>query len=63
MRIHQAQFDPSRVGGGWTFARYFNDAFGQAPYEEADIYFITSASMVQRGDVEKAKRDGKKRVC
>lgn len=62
MYIHQAQYDPSRTGGGWTFARYFNEAFGQSSYEDADIYFITSASMVQRGDAEKAKRDGKKVV-
>lgn len=62
MKIHQASYDPSRTGGGWTFARYFNDAFGQSSYEEADIYFITSASMVQRGDVQQAKADGKKIV-
>lgn len=62
MKIHQAQYNPDKVGGGWTFARYFNDAFGQSTYEDADIYFITSASMVQRGDVQQAKADGKKIV-
>lgn len=62
MKIHQAKYDPSRTGGGWTFARYFNDAFGQSSYEECDIFFITSASMVQRSEVEQAKTDGKKIV-
>lgn len=62
MQIHQANYDPNRTGGGWTFARYFNQAFGQSSYENADIYFVTSASMVKRGEVEKAKADGKKVV-
>lgn len=62
MKIHQAKFDPDRNGGGWTFARYFNDHFGQSRYEESDIYFVTSASMVQRDEVKKAKEDGKKIV-
>lgn len=62
MKVHQANYQPERSGGGWTFARYFTDHFGQAGYDEADIYFITSASMVERGAVELAKFDGKKIV-
>lgn len=62
MNVHIANYEPNRTGGGWTFARYFADHFGQASYEDADIYFITSASMVQRADVKKAKEDGKKIV-
>lgn len=62
MNIHIANYEPDRQGGGWTFARYFADHFGQSNYEEADIYFITSASMVQRSEVKKAKEDGKKIV-
>lgn len=62
VNIHIANYEPDRNGGGWTFARYFADHFGQSSYEDADIYFITSASMVQRDDVKKAKDDGKKIV-
>jgi len=60
VNIHQANYDPTRSGGGWTFSRYFAEHFGQCSYGNADIYFITSASMVQRGDVQKAKAEGKK---
>lgn len=62
MQIHIANYEPNRSGGGWNFQRYFADYFGQTYYEEADIYFITSASMVQREDVFQAMRDGKKIV-
>lgn len=62
MQIHLANYQPDRSGGGWTFQNYFADWFGQSGYEEADIYFITSASMVQRDEVLKAKADGKKIV-
>ena len=62
MKIHLANYEPNRTGGGWQFARYFANHFGQSSYEDAEIYFITSASMVQRADVKKAKEDGKKIV-
>lgn len=62
MKIHQANYQPNRNGGGWTFARNFANYFGQAEYTDADIYFITSASQVQRSEVEQAKREGKKIV-
>ena len=62
MNIHIANYEPDRNGGGWTFARYFASHFGQSNYEDADIYFITSASMVQRDEVKQAKADGKKIV-
>lgn len=50
------------MGGGWSFARHIVKAFGQTSYEEADIFFIVSPSMVQRADVIKAFDDGKKIV-
>jgi glycosyltransferase involved in cell wall biosynthesis len=50
------------MGGGWSFARNFVKCFGQTPYEQAEIYFIPSPSMVQRDEVEQAKTDGKKIV-
>lgn len=62
MKVHIANYEPNRTGGGWTWARYFVDHFGQSDYNEADIYFITSASMVQRDEVKKAQADGKKIV-
>ena len=63
MRIYLANYDPIGIGGGWSFARAFNLAMGDKitlNYDEADIYFITSASMVGREDVERAKSAGKK---
>lgn len=64
MKIFLANYDPIGIGGGWSFARNFYKSMGDAisNYDEADIYFITSASMVSREDVEKAKQDGKKIV-
>jgi glycosyltransferase involved in cell wall biosynthesis len=62
MKIHQANYQSNRIGGGWTFANYFANYFGQSDYIESDIYFVTSASMTQRHEVEQAKTDGKKIV-
>jgi hypothetical protein len=65
MKIYLAEYAPGRIGGGWTFMRNFHDALlGMVTdnYDEADIYFIASPSMVQRDQVEKAKKDGKKIV-
>lgn len=50
------------MGGGWTAARYLAEGLGHTSYEESNIYFITSASMVKRDDVVKAQQDGKKIV-
>ncbi|CAB4151519.1 hypothetical protein UFOVP585_22 [uncultured Caudovirales phage] len=62
--IHIAKYEPGRTGGGWSFARNFVKGLGAlaTDYDKAQIYFITSASMVQRSDVEQAKADGKKIV-
>lgn len=68
MKLHIAKFEPERIGGGWSFTR--NLVAGLADlrkvqvtgYEEADIYFIPSPSMVSREEVLKAKDDGKKIV-
>jgi hypothetical protein len=62
VKVHLANYEPNRTGGGWTFSKYFVEWFGQSSYEEADIYFIASASMVQRDEVLKAKEAGKKIV-
>lgn len=65
MKIHVAQYQPGRVGGGWTFADNFVRGMGDSitlNYDEADVYFIPSPSMVQRDEVLKAKDEGKKIV-
>ena len=52
------------MGGGWSFMGNFAKAMKDnlTNYEDADIYFVTSASMVERDEVQKAKNDGKKIV-
>lgn len=62
MRIHIANYSPDRYGGGWTFTKNLTKGVPHESYEEADIYFIASPSMVGREDVQKAKQDGKKIV-
>ena len=62
MKIHVANYQPNKIGGGWTFTNYFVSWFGNTSYDEADVYFIPSASTVERDAVRKAKEDGKKIV-
>lgn len=62
MKIHLANYQPERIGGGWTASRYLAEGLGHTSYDDADVYFITSASTVQRSEVEQAKRDDKKVV-
>lgn len=65
MKIYLANYEPNRIGGGWSFANNFVKSLGDkftTDYNEADIYFITSASMVSREDATKAKEDNKKIV-
>lgn len=59
--MHIANYEPNRVGGGWTFANYLA-RLGHEDYEKAKIYFICSPTMAQRDEVERAKADGKKIV-
>lgn len=67
MKIHLAKYEPNRQGGGWTFQRNFYKAMTDkgielTNQEQADIYFITSASMVTRDEVREARDQGKKIV-
>lgn len=64
MKIHLAKYEPDRIGGGWTFMRNFAKGMSGvlSSYEEADVYFVSSPSIVSREEVEAAKRDGKKIV-
>ena len=65
MKIYLANYEPNRIGGGWSFANNFVKSLQDkytSDYNQADVYFITSASMVSRDDVIKAKTDNKKIV-
>jgi len=62
VKLHLANYEPNRIGGGWSFANNFAKHMELHAYEYCDTYFITSASMVQREDVLKAKQDGKRVV-
>jgi len=65
VKIYIANLDIERTGGGWSFQHNFYSSMGNLitqDYNEADVYFITSPSMVSKEDVEQAKTDGKKIV-
>lgn len=64
MKIYIENYEPDRQGGGWSFQNNLVKAVPDliSTYEESDIYFVTSPSMVQREQVDKAKEDGKKIV-
>lgn len=65
MKVYIPNYQPKRIGGGWSFTDNFVKGMGDlitTDYAEADIYFIPSASMVQREDVKTAVRAGKKIV-
>lgn len=65
MKIYIAEYQPGRVGGGWSFVDNFVKGMGELitqDYAEAEIFFIASPSMVQREAVQQAKDDGKKIV-
>ena len=64
MKLSLPEYDTSGIGGGWSFIANFIRAMGDSitDYESSDIFFIPSASMVSRDEVECAKQDGKKIV-
>lgn len=65
MKILLPEIDWNATGGGWSFARNFVSCMADyitPNYDEADIFFLPSASMVSRDVVEAAKEDGKKIV-
>lgn len=65
MKVYVDNYEPGRQGGGWSFARNFVKGMGDVitqNYKEADIFFVTSASMTTRDKVSQAKKDGKKVV-
>lgn len=64
MKVYLSAYEPGRNGGGWSFQRNLAKSLGDdvTSYEEADIFFVTGASMLKPEEAEKAKRDGKKIV-
>lgn len=62
--IYLANSSQQKTGGGWSFIDNFKQGLGGmvTDYDSAAIYFISSASMVSRDEVNKAKADGKKIV-
>lgn len=62
MKIHIAEYEPEKVGGGWSFQRNFAKYYELYSYEEADTYLIAGVSMVSSEQVRQAKADGKKIV-
>lgn len=64
MKICLPSYDTQAIGGGWSFISNFIKCMADyiTDYNNADIYFIPSASMVSRDDVMRAREDGKKIV-
>lgn len=64
MKICLPSYDTKAIGGGWSFISNFIKAMegNITNYNQADIFFIPSASMVSRDEVQQAKQDGKKIV-
>lgn len=62
MKLHIANYQPDRIGGGWTFARNLAKDTHLYSYEESDTYLIAGPTMVDRVDVGRAMDDGKKIV-
>ena len=62
MKTHLLNYEPNRLGGGWTASRYLARGLGHSSYEESDTVLITGPTMASHSDVEKAKADGKKIV-
>lgn len=63
--IFLANSSSQKAGGGWTFVSNFRNAMAGIitdNYDDASVYFIAGATMVQRDEVLKAKSDGKKIV-
>lgn len=62
LKVHLANHEPNRIGGGWSFQDNFAKGVQTYSYDESDIYFVTSPTIAERDQVVKAKDDGKKIV-
>ena len=67
IRIYNPNISKQKIGGGWTFRRNLEKALKDkvefvSTWQECDIYFITSVTIVDKSEVHEAKRAGKKIV-
>lgn len=62
VKICILNYEPERRGGGWTQARYLYEGLDCVSYAEAETVLVTGPTMASHGDVEQAKKDGKKIV-
>lgn len=62
MNVHVLNYEPNRLGGGWTQSRYLYEGLNCVDYHEADVIIITGPTMASREQVKQAKMDGKKIV-
>ena len=60
MSVHILNYEPDRIGGGWTASRYLYEGLGAVEYNQADKVLLTSPSMAKHDEVARAKSDGKK---
>lgn len=61
MKVNILNYEPDRIGGGWSAARNLYTAFNSS-YESAEVVLITGPTMASHEQVEQAKQDGKKIV-
>ena len=62
MKVSILNYEPGKMGGGWTAARYLHEGLECVSYDEADVILITGPTMATHDQVDQAKRDGKKIV-
>lgn len=62
MNVHILNYEPNRMGGGFTAARYLSEGLGNVSYDESDTVLICGPTMVSHEQVEQAKKDGKRIV-
>ncbi len=65
MKVYLAAYQPGRIGGGWSFASYLAKGLGDQRVNssnDADVFFVSGASMIKPEEAEKAKAEGKRVV-
>lgn len=68
MKIYIPNNSQQSIGGGWTFIRNFKKGMAKLGYQfvgrwpSCDIILIAGVSMTDRGEIEEAKKAGKKIV-
>lgn len=67
MKVYAPNSKPNDVGGGFTFYRNFTKGMNNRvhfvkTWQECDIVFITSVTLIEKEEVHEAKKHGKKIV-